>query len=174
MANITLAWMMGQLEPLLQFDESYLIDQHQEHVKYCEAQTGVEYGRKVRPWGLSQIYNSKDGINRIGWSAYRTPGDYHAADPKTGIAVSRKLVDTRETIHASVRIRKQHDGKGELDQGKYDPPALKDFKLVGTPQEHNVRWEAGSKRVLQEDVLNRMEKVLLAKFPEIEEYVTKG
>lgn len=175
MANITLAWMMGQLEPLLEFDDSYLIDQHEQHKTYCEGQKGGEYKGKLRPWGLSQIYNSKEGINRIGWSAYRTPGDYHAADPTTGIAVSRKLVDTRETIHASVRIRKQHnDGKGELDQGKYDPPALKNFKLVGSPEEHNVRWEAGSKRVLPEDVLQPIEKELLKKFPAIEKLVTKG
>lgn len=165
---------MDQLAPLLQFDKDYLDDQHQMHVEYCKAQKGGEYKGAVRPWGLSQIYNSKEGINRIGWSAYRTPGDYHATDPKTGLPEKRKLVDTRETIHASVRVRKLRKGRGENDHGTYDPPALAGFKLVGTPDENNVRWEAGSKRVLQEDVMGSEEKKLLAKFPEIQAFVTRG
>ena len=165
---------MAQLEPLLQFDPDYLLDQHRQHVEYCEGQKGGEYKGAVRPWGLSQIYNSKDGINQIGFSAYRTPGDYHSTDPKTGLPERRKLVDTRETIHASVRIRVLEGGMGENDRGKYEPPALTDFRLSGTPEENNVRWEAGPKRVLQEDVLGSVEKVLLAQFPKIEKFVTTG
>lgn len=165
---------MTQLDPLLEFDSSYLPEQHRAHVEYCEAQKGGEYKGVVRPWGLSRIYNSKDGLNKIGWSAYRTPGDYNAADPTTGIPGNRKLVDTRETIHASVRIRKEHGGTGEEDQGKYDPPALKGFKLVGSPEGQNVKWEASSKRVLYEDILGSVEKDLLANFPQIKKYVNEG
>lgn len=165
---------MNQLAPFLEFEPGYLLDQYEAHVEYCKTQKGGEYRGAVRPWGLSRIYNSKEGLNEIGPSAYRTPGDYNATDPNTGITGNRKLVDTRETIHASVRIRKVHGGKGEEDQGNYDPPALKGFKLVGTPGANNVRWEAGSKRVLQEDVLGPVEKELLAKFPAIGKYVNEG
>ena len=166
---------MAQLAPFLEFDlPTYLFEQHRAHVKYCEAQKGGEYKGAVRPWGLSRIYNSKDGLNKIGWSAYRTPGDYYATDPKTGITGNRKLVDTRETIHASVRIRKEHGGTGEEDQGKYDPPALKGFKRVGTPKEKNVKWDAGSKGVLYEDILDPVEVMLLAEFPQIQMYVNEG
>lgn len=165
---------MSQLAPLLEFDATYLLDQHKLHVEYCQAQKGGEYKGAVRPWGLSQIYNSKDGINRIGFSAYRTPGDYFATDPNTGITTDKKLVDTKETVHASVRIRKLLHGKGENDSGTYNPPALTDFKLVGTPEAKNVRWEAGPGRVLQEDVIGPVEKQLLAQFPDIEKLVTAG
>lgn len=173
-ANITLAWMMSQLAPLLEFDPNYLRDQYLEHVEYCKAQKGGEYKGAVRPWGLSQIYNSKEGWNKIGFSAYRTPGDYSATDPNTGLPVKRKLADTLETIHASVRVRTLLGGKGENDSGTYKPPALKDFKLVGTPGENNVRWEAGPQRVLQEDVIGSWEEVLLREFPDIETLVNKG
>lgn len=174
-ANISLAWMMAQLEPLLEFDPDYLLDQHRLHVEYCKAQKGGEYKGVVRPWGLSQIYNSKEGITSIGFSAYRTPGDYFATNPNTGITdKSRKLVHTRETVHACVRIRKLLHGKGEDDHGTYNPTALTDFKLLGTPEDNNVRWEAGPNRVLQEDDIGSVEQQLLAQFPEIERLVASG
>ena len=172
-ANISLAWMMGQLEPLLEFDPNYLLDQHRLHVEYCKAQKGGEYKGAVRPWGMSQIYNSKgEGWNRIGWSSPRTPGKYLATDPNTGLPEKRALVHTAETIHASVRIRKVRGGKGENDQGPYTLTGLKDFNLKGTPAEDNVRWEDGSGKILPEDHLNPMERLILQQFPEIEKMVS--
>lgn len=165
---------MDQLGPLLELDPNYLLDQHRLHVEYCRAQKGGEYKGAVRPWGMSQIYNSKQGFNRIGFSAYRTPGGYYATDPNTGITGNRKLVRTEETVHASVRIRKALKGKGEDDQGTYNPTALSDFKLVGTPKERNVRWEAGPKSVLWEDDVGPVERLLLAQHPDVEKIVTSG
>lgn len=144
--------MMSQLEPLLEFDPNYLLDEHKLHVEYCKAQKGGEYNGALRPWGMSRVYNSKDGLNRIGFSAYRTPGEYFATDPNTGLTdKSRKLLHTEETVHASVRVRTVLRGKGEEDQGTYSPTGLK-LK--------NGRWEAGAK-ILLEETMGELELQLL-------------
>jgi hypothetical protein len=171
--------MMAQLQPLLEFDRNFILGEHQLHVEYCESQKGGEYKGTVRPWGMSKIYNSKKGFNRIGFSAYRTPANYFATDPNTGITdKSRKLIHTAETIHASVRIRHKLKGKGEDDHGDYDPTksgaALAGFTLRGNPQEKNVRWEAGPERVLWEDEMGPMERLLLAQWHDIEKMVVSG
>lgn len=163
---------MAQLEPLLEFQVEYLLHQHQLHVEYCEGQKGGEYKGTVRPWGMSRIYDAKgEGWNQIGWSAYRTPGDYSASDLNTGLPQTRKLVHTNESVHASVRIRKILGGKGGNDEGPYQLTALKGFKLLGTPEKHDVRWEHSSGRILVEDQLSPMERVILEHFPDIEKMV---
>ena len=47
LANLTLTWMMTQLEPLIDLDRSYLIDQHQ-----LTRELHTQKGRSIREWGL--------------------------------------------------------------------------------------------------------------------------
>ena len=46
-ANITLAWMMSQVQPFIDFDADYILEQYdqtEEHYK--------QTGQKVRPWSF--------------------------------------------------------------------------------------------------------------------------
>jgi len=77
---MTLAWMMQQLLPFLQFDDNYLktiIHNSDDH--------------SSGEWAAGKIYDSATGIMKIVSGNIRTPGGYGDG--------------TEETIHKSVRIR---------------------------------------------------------------------
>ena len=46
-SNITLAWMMSQVQPFIDFDVDYILDQYDETEKYY-----TDTGQKVRPWSF--------------------------------------------------------------------------------------------------------------------------
>lgn len=48
-ANITLAWMISQLEPFLEFDPDYVLDQYEENRDYYK-----KVGQKPRPWSFGR------------------------------------------------------------------------------------------------------------------------
>lgn len=161
-ADITLAWMISQLSPLLSFDTSFIDWQHQLNLQYYR-----QKHENHRPWGMGKIYDSMKGITVIAGQKVRTPGQYFAINPKTGKTTGRKLRDTQEHIHASVRIRKDLGGLGTEDKGLYNPTSLIGWRLVGSIQKHEVRWEYGGKagapeRVLPEDQLGEVELQLLS------------
>jgi uncharacterized protein (DUF2235 family) len=56
-ANITLAWMMSQLSPFLDFYPDYVLEQEDENVYYYRSKH-----LKVRPWSFGKIYNSMIGV----------------------------------------------------------------------------------------------------------------
>jgi len=79
-ADMTLAWMIQQLMPFLQFDDNYLkiiIHNSDDH--------------SSGEWAAGKIYDSATGIMKIVSGSIRTPGGYGDG--------------TEETIHKSVRIR---------------------------------------------------------------------
>lgn len=81
-ADITLAWMIQQLIPFLEFSKGYLKSIIKNHAEtYSEE------------WAAGTIYDSATGLMRIFSGHYRTPGQYAS------------LSETEETIHKSVRIR---------------------------------------------------------------------
>ncbi|MCJ1249634.1 hypothetical protein MMC30_006860 [Trapelia coarctata] len=130
-ADITLAWMMAQLDGLLDFDPGYIAWQRALNVKYYESQKPPQ----VRPWAMGQLYNSLTGYNVLGGSQVRTPGHYRVTDPKTGKPLPTFLADTQEFVHPCVRIRIEKGGKGDGDQGVYKPGALKGWKLLAPGDE---------------------------------------
>lgn len=121
-ANITLSWMMSRLEPFLDFRSDYLISAHEQNVDYYRS-----LREKPRPWSFGEIYNSMIGVYRLGGRTIRTPGDYFRTDPNNGRPTTKRLTNTNEYIHASVRTRLGLQGPGVSDRGIYEPEALRDW-----------------------------------------------
>jgi uncharacterized protein (DUF2235 family) len=161
LANLTLCWMVSQLDPFIAFEHDYvwrqvrlgmeLYERELEQMK--ESGSAHTPPLKLRPWGLGKIHNSMSFFFRLGGSKVRTPGEY--CEPKRasehGTAwyvikrsayhltlhlgwkekVMPRLTNTNETIHASVRIRMGKKGLGYDDKGLYDSEALKGWTMVG-------------------------------------------
>jgi hypothetical protein len=82
-ADITLAWMIQQMSPFLEFSKRYLESIIQNHAD--------TYSQE---WAAGKVEDSTQGIMWILSGDYRTPGDYGS-----------RPSETEETIHKSVRIR---------------------------------------------------------------------
>ena len=65
---MTLAWMMAQVEPFLEFDEDYILDQYDQTEVYYK-----KSGQKKRPWSFGKIYRSMTGVYVLGGRKTRTP-----------------------------------------------------------------------------------------------------
>ncbi|KAF2453345.1 hypothetical protein BDY21DRAFT_374914 [Lineolata rhizophorae] len=221
LANITLAWMMAQLEPFLDMRMSFVLEMDDEMLQYYHS-----YGKRDRPWSFGmrssvlilstpplgpssspslsnppsppkgKIEDSLTGVFALGGGTTRTPGQYYAVDPLTERETTRPLRDTHEYIHPSARARLALRGPGPADKGRYDPPALDDWRLVvdypddgdgdgydggGAPPRPrpDVLWIARfpernvSARILPESPLWGPEKALLARDPDVEAFVAR-
>ncbi|KAF9631692.1 protein of unknown function DUF2235 [Lasiodiplodia theobromae] len=197
LANITLAWMVAQLQPFLDFKTKYVFDQELANDRFYSKRR-----QPIRPWSFGEIPNSSSGIYSLAGSTKRTPGQYTVTDPHTGRSTGRPLRETCEYMHASVRTRLRMGGPGTEDKGRYDPEALDDWRLVVEypPDEHSdhhhhggggrpsggpppeIFWRLRSgiddqrvpvtTRVLPEAPLSRLERDILAeRDPESFEYV---
>lgn len=62
-ANITLAWMMSQLEPFLDMRDDYLLEQDAENEKYYKKVEG-----QLRPWSFGRLYTELTGLFALGGS----------------------------------------------------------------------------------------------------------
>jgi len=124
LANITLAWMMSRLEPFLDFRPDFLVTQLDEQREYYE-----ETSQKPRWWSFGEIYNSLKGAYYLSGKKVRTPGSYQRMDPFSGRATGKRLKNTNEYIHASVRARVGLKGPGPQDRGDYNPPALSEWSF---------------------------------------------
>lgn len=125
-ADISLAWMIAQLEDFLDFDPDYLIWQRELNVKYYQSLKPPV----IRPWAMGELYDSMTGFNILGGTKVRTPGQYHVTDPKTGKPSPTLLTNTHEYIHPCVRTRIEKGGRGADNWGVYKPRALKGWKLL--------------------------------------------
>ncbi|MCJ1378912.1 hypothetical protein MMC17_002011 [Xylographa soralifera] len=172
-ANITLAWMIAQLEPFLDFDPDYITAQYKDTKNYY-----LQSGQAVRPWSFGEIYPSSSGLYALGGTTTRTPGFYTRLSPQTGRPTSTPLRNTHEYIHASARARTVLGGPGPADRGAYDAPALAAYTLrVPTPRAQGqplALWESRARRrerprkVLVESPLWETERRLLGFSPEVE------
>lgn len=179
-ANITLAWMMSKLEPFLDFRPNFLMTQWDENRAYYKST-----GQKTRWWGFGEIYNSLKGLYSFTGARTRTPGAYYRVDPD-GRTTGKRLKNTNEYIHASVRARLGLQGPGVQDRGVYDPPALRDwtFDTEHTPSNGGdglmVVWtdrggrggKKGGQDQIPEARLTETEMVLLRQSPRVYDYVT--
>lgn len=68
LANITLAWMMSQLEPFLDMRDDYLFEQDEENERWYKKD-----GQRERPWSFGEIYNSLTGLFALGGSSVSFP-----------------------------------------------------------------------------------------------------
>ena len=127
LADLTLAWMMDQCRPFLNFDPDYLIARE----GYMEPEDDDEKGRydtEYQGWGLGMCYDPyREG--RIWVWKTRTPGGYGGR--------------TNEEMHASVRERwetSRQNGCG-LTTGPavWNPKALEGF--MPKQIEGSEEWE---------------------------------
>ena len=191
LANLTLAWMISQLDPLLDFDHSYIVRENR-----LAQERAVRAGRQPRPWGIGKIHDSLSIFYRLLGTVTRTPMQYRETDPRTLRPRKRLLANTNERLHASIRIRMGKKGLGYDDRGTYDPASLQGWKMHGTEvlpnqpmspgggtgltQMKNVVWTKsianpdpesnGSKDLelsMPEDELGDLERVILNIWPEI-------
>ncbi|KIW38353.1 uncharacterized protein PV06_09325 [Exophiala oligosperma] len=180
LANITLAWMMSKLEPFLDFRPNFLMTQWDENRAYYKST-----GQKTRWWGWGEIYNSLKGLYSFTGARTRTPGAYYRVDPD-GRTTGKRLKNTNEYIHASVRARLGLQGPGVQDRGIYDPPALRDWTFDtehvpgNGPDGLMVVWtdrggrgnKKGGQDKIPEARLSETEMVLLRQSPRVFDYVT--
>ena len=68
LANITLAWMMSQLEPFLEMRDEFLFEQDSLNEDYYK-----EIGQGIRPWSFGKIYNEQKGVMAVGGRTVRSP-----------------------------------------------------------------------------------------------------
>ena len=181
LSNLTLAWMMSRLEPFLDFRPDYLIHEY-ESTKF----NYKEMGQKPRWWSFGEMYNSLKGIYSLAGVKTRTPGNYYRVDPLTGQPTHKKLKNTNEYIHASVRSRLGLHGPGLQDRGDYDPPALRNWTFAVEPgppgqggnadggmvvwTNHDAEATGGQPRI-PEAILLETELALLRNSPRVEEYI---
>jgi hypothetical protein len=165
LANMTLAWMVSQIQSitnsdgtkgLLDFDEKYLtwvFNRNIEHINEVDPKEGF------RGWGLGKIEEtmtiaySLTGQHKA-WTTSksltdwlqpgdvpRTPGRYeeiHAENGK-GVKSGRMLRDTHEKIHSCTRIRMTNGGRGimvaDVEPESYVPRGLTGWQIVGDGDE---------------------------------------
>ncbi|KAF1836948.1 hypothetical protein BDW02DRAFT_577534 [Decorospora gaudefroyi] len=180
-ANITLAWMMSQLEPFLDMRDEYLFEQEDLNEKYYK-----KTGQTIRPWSFGKIYSELKGAYALGGSILRQPGQYTAVDPNTGRATDRPLRQTNEYIHPSVRTRYRLEGPGIQDRGIYEARGLTEsYKLCvdyGTNIQRagdaevywKIKWrDSQAVKVLPEAPLWRLERELARRDPATYDYVKR-
>jgi uncharacterized protein (DUF2235 family) len=196
LANLTLAWMISQLDELIDFDYGYVV-----RLNRLNMERHKQMGRSVREWGTGKIHDSMTLFFRLGGWKTRTPGEYRETERKHGSGgeglqtMRRKLVSTGESIHSSVRIRMGRQGLGYNDKGTYDSEALQGWTMKATEEVappspvdvhspgavlkgriSDVRWVKtipGDKEtpelILLEDELGSLERTVLESWPELYE-----
>jgi hypothetical protein len=172
-ANITLAWMVSQLEDhggIVAFNPDYL-----DWVQDLNNKGYTTRSEPNRPWGMGRLYDSApdDSIGGIlvGLSPItRTPGRYHSTSNVDGKPTNRRLKDTGECIHRCVRVRINAGGldiednsdtsevtrllnlvrgaAGLLPDAKYHCEALDNYTLVQPPElvketDHSRKGQSG-------------------------------
>ena len=177
-ATLTLAWMVAQCQPFLDFDLDYVIDQWDASEEYYE-----KHNEKMRPWSFGKIWDGLSGIYVAGGVNIRKPGRQTMVDPATGRETHEPLIDTREFIHPCVRSRIKLGGPGIDDKGRYECKALRDWKLMiendQGAKRPSIYWRArdqpeeGFVRELAEAPLKQLELEILEYDPETMEYVLK-
>ncbi|RVX72038.1 hypothetical protein B0A52_04636 [Exophiala mesophila] len=110
LANLTLAWMVSQLEPLLTVDRGYLMELIRPTSGLLNPISNGENGTNnthrgsiprvnthgtTRPWGLGKIHDSMTPFFRLGGSETRTPHEYReqesAAQHGTVLWIGKKV-----------------------------------------------------------------------------------
>lgn len=167
MCDLSLAWMMSQLKPFLDFNEDYLIEQVRATQKW--------YHSASPPWrwGLGILGNSMHFPTSMAGSITRTPLEYHVTDYSSGKALPKLLTNTGEKIHVSVRLRYQTGGK-TYDNRPYTSDALSAWTMPKDDGLGKVKsWSKGG-LLLEEDELGYFEKIILNLDPDAKLFLQDG
>ena len=171
-SDITLAWMMGRLEPFIDFHGDYLMSAYEANKAYYK-----QTGQRPRWWSFGEIYNSLTGLYSISGSKTRSPGNYFSTDPATGRITTKRLRRTNEYIHASVRARTGMQGPGPQDRDMYQARPLATWKFGTEPggAGNMTVWtrpdgEEGQKKI-PEAPLSETEIRLLETSPRVADFV---
>lgn len=178
-ATITLAWMVSQIQPYLDVDDGYVVDEWEKCEEFYE-----KHEKQPRPWSFGYLWDGITAVYALGGVAIRKPGRYCAVDPTNGKETHDPLIDTREFIHPCVRARIKLRGPGINDKGTYECKSLRDWKLSIETDEGaerpRISWlardrpeEPGFVSRLPEAPLRPLEKELLAFDKETMEYVLR-
>ena len=169
-SNITLAWMMDQVDSFIDFNQDYILEQYDKTRDHYKKKR-----EKARPWAFGKIYRSMIGVYLVGGRTMRTPGRYDEIDPTSGRPTTTPLQNTCEYIHPSVRTRIKLHGPGVEDEGDYDGHPLDAYKLKSSDDNRRTMiWQPRrgvDGIMLPESPLYRIERELLAEDPKMEEYV---
>ena len=185
-ANITLAWMISRLGPYIDFRPDYIIEQGNLNRQYYK-----QSHQRARPWSFGLIPDSLKGLYKLSGSKTRTPGNYFRVDPYTGRETDKRLRQTNEYIHASVRSRTTLRGPGVSDRGVYVSRALRDWDCNvvqhptgagGEQLEPLVVWRKRTidpddygpdegQTEIPESIVTETEARLLSLTPKVESYV---
>ena len=178
LANISLAWMVSQLEPFIDFDIDTILKAASDTRQYYRSKR-----EKPRSWSFGKIYESLTPIYTIAGSTTRAPGDNYRVDRDTGRPTTKPLKNTHEYIHPSVRTRTCLDGPGIEDRGDYQSKALKGWNVTVDKENvdrknSTVIWRAPRDRrrankVLPESILRETEWRMLEKSPEMHDYLAQ-
>ncbi|KAI9741729.1 MAG: hypothetical protein M1834_000115 [Cirrosporium novae-zelandiae] len=182
-SDITLAWMMSQLEPFIKFHTRYLLWQNEMNEQH--------YGGR-RPWSFGDLHNSMRGFYYFAGAQVRTPDNYRITSNKSRLPSRKPLQNTNESIHASVRIRTGLKGPGLEGKGEYNCRALKGWqpkrerssgKQGGDGEigqvhlaQNQIKWTSLSSKIpkeMPEDLLGEIELQLLMKSPDVWEKFTQ-
>jgi hypothetical protein len=115
-SNISLAWMISQLEDtdggILSFDAEYL-----DYVQDLANQYYSKVPEPIRPWGFGKLYDSSIVDGAVTFSeavapVTRTPGRYTQISTEDGKPTAQRLTNTNECIHRCVRVRIDTGGPG--------------------------------------------------------------
>ncbi|KAI9761430.1 MAG: hypothetical protein M1840_001943 [Geoglossum simile] len=113
LADITWAWMLSQLDDMLDFDKEYVFGQ-------WEATKMKQEQFEPSNWSFGTIDNSHNSSMYAiaGDHSVRTPGQYRQVEPFTGATsdTTPALRNTGEHIHASVRTRLGLGGPGIVEK----------------------------------------------------------
>ncbi|KAF2756846.1 hypothetical protein EJ05DRAFT_440706, partial [Pseudovirgaria hyperparasitica] len=135
MADITLAWMMDQLSPWIDFKPGYISTQVRANDQF-DALVQSQGLKEKRGWALGKIYQSCKFPTSLGGKKNRTPHIFHGEDPFKGTKYKEPLENTNEYVHASVRVRIDLGGKGWEDKGRYAPAGLSEWVLRNENRDH--------------------------------------
>jgi len=173
LSNNTLAWMMSNLAPFLDFYPDYVRQQYQQNQAYLKQE---KVPKTALMWAASQLKNTATGFFALLGVVWRTPGRYMAVGEKSAtIKTNEPLQNTHEHIHVSVRSREYTGGLNAKNKmAAYKPKSLKhsEYKLLdanAAPGE--AQWQyVGKKKpftILPEDDLGVFEKEIF------QDYVSK-
>jgi uncharacterized protein (DUF2235 family) len=170
MCDISLAWMMDQLSgpDLLEFDEEYIVNQVKKTQEDYKTRHNIPW-----QWGLGKLGNSMRFPTSLAGSVVRTPLGYFMTDYDSGRPTNKRLSNTNELIHASVRLRykkgKTHDAR------QYTAKGLHEWKEpsagINEPYwQHNV----DATRRLHVDKIGKFEQMVLDLDEEAKKFVEEG
>ncbi|CAK4027839.1 Hypothetical predicted protein [Lecanosticta acicola] len=172
LSDITLAWMMSNLAPFIDFTPGYIRKQWVKNQAYLRKEKVPETGFK---WAAGQIKNATSGLRRLLGIVWRTPGRYHVLNMKTlTVREGDPLQNTHERIHTAVRSREITGGLDDKNHvTSYQPKALErsKYELLDSSAEPGLgKWRyVGNEKpftgeILPEDQLGPLEMEIFEDF----------